>query len=139
MARYCPPKAMDHSHLLRVPRLDGLVVDPDMADIPTVDELLVDPGKAATLAPEAAQTLLIGLVSLQPILIQRALMLPQVPPRERSKENALTVEDVAVILNVKPSFVYEMARQKKLKSYKVGKYIRFKEAAVNDYVAQNGA
>lgn len=64
---------------------------------------------------------------------------PQTGQGESTKQNALTAEQVAGILNVKPSFVYDMARQKKLKSYKVGKYIRFKESAVNDYLAKGGA
>ena len=107
-------------------------------EIPSLDALVADPGKAATLPPESAQALLIGLVSLQPVLIQRALMGAQHGQGEPTKTNALTPEQVAVILNVKPSFVYEMARQKKLKSYKVGKYRRFTEAAVQAFQAQNG-
>ena len=51
-------------------------------EVPSLDSLVADPGKAATLTPETAQALLIGLVSLQPILIQRALMGPQNGPEE---------------------------------------------------------
>lgn len=58
---------------------------------------------------------------------------------EPTKNNALTAKQVASILNVKPSFVYDMARQNKLKSYRVGKYVRFKESAVHDYLARGGA
>lgn len=45
-------------------------------DIPSLDALVADPAKAATLPPDVAQRFLIGLVSLQPILIQRALTAP---------------------------------------------------------------
>jgi excisionase family DNA binding protein len=110
-----------------------------LTDVPTLDSLLADPGKIATLPPITAQALLIGLGCLQPLLIQRALLWPQNGREETIKKNALTAKQVAAILNVKPSFVYEMARQKQLKSYKVGKYLRFKEAAVNDYLAKRGA
>jgi excisionase family DNA binding protein len=64
---------------------------------------------------------------------------PQHGQGEPTMQNALTAKQVATILNVRPSFVYDMARQKKLKSYKVGKYKRFKESAVHDYLARGGA
>src|ERR1051326_5386906 len=98
-----------------------------LTDIKSLDALLADPAKVAQLSPEVAQTMLIGLVSLQPLLIQRALMGSQSGQGEPTKKNALTPEQVAVILNVKPSFVYELARNKKLKSYKLGRYVRFNE------------
>lgn len=52
---------------------------------------------------------------------------------------AMTAQDVAPILNVGASMVYELARTKRLKSYRVGKYIRFKEADVQEFLASGGA
>ena len=40
---------------------------------PSLDQLIQDPAKAAILSPKIAQALLIGLASLQPLLVQRAL------------------------------------------------------------------
>ena len=101
-----------------------------LTEAPTLDELVSNPGLAATLPPEAAQALLIGLVSLQPLLIQRALLGPQ----NVQEENLLDAQQVAVRLNVPVSYVYELARQKKLTVTKLGKkYVRFTEAAVQVY------
>ena len=66
-----------------------------LTEAPTLDELVSNPGLAATLPPEAAQALLIGLVSLQPVLIQRALMRPQHDQGETTKEKRhSTVKEV---------------------------------------------
>lgn len=46
----------------------------------------------------------------------------------------LTVEQVATRLNVQKSFVYETARQGRLKKIQLGKYIRFTEEAVRNYM-----
>ena len=103
-------------------------------NIPTMDELLKDPAKVASLPPEAAQTLLIGWVSLQPVLIQRALMGTHNGQGATTPIQWLTPQEVAKRLGVKPSLVYELARAGKLKSCKLGKYRRFNEAAVQAYI-----
>lgn len=112
-----------------------------LTNIPSLDALVADPSKAVTLSPEAAQALLLGMVSIQPILIQRALIGPQPEQREtKSNPTLLTAQQVAARLNVKKSFVYELARQKKLKSVKLGdKYVQFTEAAVREFLVQGGA
>lgn len=69
----------------------------------------------------------------------RMLATPQQAQPEKTGKQAMTAEDVAPILNVKLSMVYELVRTKRLKAYKVGKYIRFKEADVRDFLAQGGA
>ena len=45
----------------------------------------------------------------------------------------LTPEEVAARLAVNVSYVYELARAKKLKSTKMGKYVRFDAAAVQAF------
>ena len=104
--------------------------------IPTLDSLMADPGKAVELAPEAAQMLLIGLVSLQPLLIQRALMGTQ---GEQGKDLVLTVPEVAKRLKLSTYRVYELARQGCLKSVRLGKSVRVRPSAVAEYLAQQGA
>lgn len=59
--------------------------------------------------------------------------------RDTTGKTPMTAKDVAPLLNVKPSMVYELARQNKLKFYKVGKYVRFSESAVHEFLANGGA
>jgi len=103
--------------------------------IPTLDELVANPAKVATLSPEAAQALLIRLVSLQPILIQRALMSPR---NGHGADELLTVPEVAQRLKLSPYRAYELCRQGTLKSVRLGKSVRVKPAAVADYLAKHG-
>ena len=107
--------------------------------IPSLDELLADPAKVTTLPLGEAKVLWLELITLEKAVAMSVLLSQQSDQGEPPKKNALTAKQVAGILNVKLSFVHEMARQGKLKSYKLGKHRRFKEAAVNDYLAKNGA
>jgi excisionase family DNA binding protein len=100
-----------------------------------LDSLLADPGKAATLLPEAAQALLIGLASIQPLLIQRALM----GPRNGHEDLLLTIPQVAERLKISEYRAYELARQGVSKSVRLGKSVRVKPSAVAEYLAKQGA
>lgn len=82
-----------------------------LVDIPTLDSLVADPAKAAILPPETAQALLIGLVSIQPLLIQRALMLGVTSPAAGASERFLSVEEAAAQYRVTPSWLYRHKRQ----------------------------
>lgn len=102
----------------------------------SLDQLLANPVKATTLSPEAAQALLIGLVSLQPILIQRALMGWH---NGRQEDELLTMQDVAQRLKVSRYRAYELARQGVLKAVRLGKSVRVRPADLAAYVAQQEA
>jgi putative molybdopterin biosynthesis protein len=52
--------------------------------------------------------------------------------------DALTVEDVAGLLNVSRSGIYALIKNGGIGSYKVGRKIRFTEAHVRDYIARSG-
>lgn len=104
-------------------------------EIPTLDSLMADPGKAATLPPQAAQALLIGLASIHPLLIQRALM----GPRNGQEDLLLTIPQVAERLKISDYRAYELARQGVLKSVRLGKLVRVKSSAVAEYLAKQGA
>ena len=82
-----------------------------LKDVPSLDALISEPGKAATLPPETAQALLIGLASIQPLLIQRALMMGANPPAAGSPERFLSVEEAASQYGVSPSWLYRHKRQ----------------------------
>lgn len=61
-------------------------------------------------------------------------------PETTGKTTLLTAPQVAERLNVPPSFVYEAARQGKLKPVKLGeKYVRFTQGTVDEYLARSGA
>lgn len=52
--------------------------------------------------------------------------------------DALTVEDVAALLNVSRSGIYALIKNGAIGSYKVGRKIRFTEAHVRDYISRSG-
>ncbi len=64
---------------------------------PSLDQLIQDPAKAAILPPEIAQALLIGLASLQPLLVQRTLMGSS---DKEGEEDLLTIDQVATRLKL---------------------------------------
>jgi excisionase family DNA binding protein len=104
--------------------------------LPTLDALVADPAKAAMLPPETAQALLIELASLQPLLLQRALMASR---NGNGTDILLTIPEVAQQLKVSTYRAYELCRQGAVKSVRLGKSVRVKASAVADYLAQQGA
>lgn len=106
-----------------------------VTNIPSLDELISDPGLAATLPPEAAQTLLIGLASIHPILLQRALMGAQ----SGQEDLLLTIPQVAKRLTISKYRAYELARQGALKSVRLGTSVRVRPLDLADYLAHQGA
>ena len=50
----------------------------------------------------------------------------------------LTPQEVAKKLGAKPSLIYELGRQHKLKSYRLGKYRKFDEAEVEAFMKSQG-
>lgn len=63
-------------------------------------------------------------------------------PHLEDFESLLTVDDVAAVLKVSRSWVYEhtrrrgMPRSGQLRHVKLGKYVRFEPAAVREFVAR---
>lgn len=54
-------------------------------------------------------------------------------------EELLTVDDVAALLKVRRSWIYERTRRRgsdRLPHVKLGKYVRFELGAVREYLAQ---
>ncbi|HEX5545694.1 MAG TPA: helix-turn-helix domain-containing protein [Nitrospira sp.] len=102
---------------------------------PSLDQLIQDPTKAAILSPEIAQALLIGLASIQPLLVQRALMGSS---DKVGEEDLLTVDQVATRLKLSQYRAYELCRQGELKAIRLGKSVRVKPSDLQAYVAQHG-
>ncbi len=104
-------------------------------EVPSLDQLIADPAKAAMLPPEAAQTLLIGLATVQPLLLQRALMGPH---NGQEADQLLTVPQVAERLKLSPYRCYELARTGVLKSVRLGKAVRVRSADLAAYLTTQG-
>jgi len=102
---------------------------------PSLDQLIQDPAKAAILPPEIAQALLIGLASIQPLLVQRALMGSS---DKVGEEDLLTIDQVATRLKLSQYRTYELCRQGELKAIRLGKSVRVKPSDLQAYVAQHG-
>lgn len=102
---------------------------------PSLDQLIQDPAKAAILSPEIAQALLIGLASIQPLLVQRALMGSS---DKIGEEDLLTIDQVATRLKLSQYRAYELCRQGELKAIRLGKSVRVKPSDLQAYVAQHG-
>lgn len=49
------------------------------------------------------------------------------------EDEVLTPDDVADRLHVPRKFVLELARRKEIRSFKVGRYVRFRRSAVTAY------
>ena len=105
-------------------------------DTSSLDALVADPAKAATLPPETAQALLIRLASIQPVLLQRALTGSR---NGHEDDLLLTIPQVAKRLKVSNYRAYELARQGILKSVRLGKSVRVKPSAIDEYVSEHGA
>ena len=108
-----------------------------MSELFTLDALLADPAKAAMVPPKRAQGLLIELASLQAVLLQRALSGPSNDQEE--EELLLTIPEVAKRLKVSDYRAYELARQGSLKSVRLGKSVRVKPSAIDDYLSKHGS
>lgn len=76
-----------------------------LAPVPSLDELVADPAKAAELPAEAARTLLINLLALQPILFQRSLQTAAASTPD-PPERFLTVEQVCERFGVTERWLY---------------------------------
>ncbi|MBK8278379.1 MAG: helix-turn-helix domain-containing protein [Nitrospira sp.] len=103
--------------------------------LPSLEQLIQDPAKAAILPPEIAQALLIGLASLQPLLVQRALMGSS---DKVGEEDLLTIDQVATRLKLSQYRAYELCRHGELKAIRLGKSVRVKPSDLQAYVAQHG-
>ena len=67
--------------------------------------------------------------------------MPQYDKKDQELHELLTVDDVAALLKVSPSWVYEhtrarMSGSERLPFIKVGKYVRFQSGAVVDFLAK---
>ena len=101
---------------------------------PSLDDLIENPSKAANVAPEAAQLLLIQLAAIQPVLIQRALSAKQNEPDEM---DLLTAPAIATLLKVSEYKAYELVRQGKIRKTSIDDSVRVKRSDLREYIDRN--
>jgi len=111
--------------LTAVPRLDDLARNPSLAEnlAPSTVASLLGRARIATSALEAR------------IGIQKPTLTNQEPPPAR----LMTAATVADRLGFTQAHIYELARAGKIKSLRQGKYVRFAEAALLEYIASIGS
>lgn len=108
-----------------------------------LSEIAKNPEKIEKADPEEIPLLLAGLASIQSALTARLLISRQSihPSNPEVKEDRLLDADqVAQILNLKKSKVYELAKQKEgvPPFFYIGKYPRISEAALRKWIAEKG-
>ena len=108
----------------------------------SLDELARAPALADDLAPGTVASLLgqahIAIAALEARLLVASVERKDPPTADHEPARLMTAGEVAQRLGFKPGYVYELARAGKIKSLRQGKYIRFSEAALSEYIAGNG-
>jgi excisionase family DNA binding protein len=113
--------------------------------IPDLDDLVRNPSLAENLAPSTVASLLgrarIATSALEARLLvtsierQKPTLTNQEPPPAR----LMTAAAVADRLGFTQAHIYELARAGKIKSLRQGKYVRFAEPALLEYIASIGS
>ena len=103
---------------------------------PTLRELLEAPERARSLPPEAMAEVLGELVLLLARLLVHASDTPgtaQATNRE-DLDPLMTVAEVAHVLNLRASRVYEIVGQRRLAAVRLGKHIRIRRLDLRDWI-----
>ena len=58
---------------------------------------------------------------------------------ETSPSDLLTAEEVATLLRVSPGWVYEQSRRHRIPHLRLGRYVRFRRGALEDWLAEGEA
>jgi excisionase family DNA binding protein len=101
---------------------------------PSLDALAVDPNRAGTLPPDMIRVLLARCGVVQNALIA---CLTEISGHAVSgaEDRLLSVPVVAELLAVPVSYAYELARQGKLPTIRLGKYVRIRASALTAWLA----
>jgi excisionase family DNA binding protein len=103
---------------------------------PTLRELLEAPERARSLPPEAMAEALGELI----LLVARLLVQTSVTPGTTQTENPETLDrllspvEVAAVLGVRVSRVYELIRQHRLPTVHVGRYLRVRRSDLRTWI-----
>jgi excisionase family DNA binding protein len=110
--------------------------------VPSLDEIARDPARAAELSATGATDLLGVCESeitryqrVRDLLLIRAAVASNSGPEHGDNGRLLDSFEAAARLGVPETWVRAMARQRKLPSVRLGHYIRFRPADLDDFVA----
>lgn len=113
--------------------------------IPGLDDFALDPSLAENLAPGTVASLL-GRARIATSALEARLLVASIETHKPKSVNPepmparlMTATELAERLGFKPGYVYELARAGKIKSLRQGKYKRFSEAALLEYIASIGS
>lgn len=110
---------------------------------PTLNEIANDSALARELPPSAVASLLgqahIAIAALEARLLAASVERDEPRPADHEPARLMKAGEVSVRLGFKVGYVYELARAGKIKSLRQGKYVRFTETAVLEYIAGNGS
>lgn len=111
--------------------------------VPTLEEIARNPSLARELAPSVVASLLgqahLAIAVLEARLLVACVERDEPRPADHEPPRLMTAAEVSERLGFKPGYVYELARAGKIKSLRQGKYTRFTEAALLEYIAGNGS
>jgi excisionase family DNA binding protein len=113
--------------------------------IPGLDDLARDPSLAENLAPGTVASLL-GRARIATSALEARLLIasietqkPRLTNQEPPPARLMTAAAVADRLGFTQAHIYELARACKIKSLRQGKYVRFTETALLEYIASIGS
>lgn len=101
-----------------------------LTSVPSLDELTRNPERIAELDATVARDLLVKIMSVQALLLVKAVAPTRNDPSDGGGDLFLTVKETATLLKVPQQFVYELARRNEIPTVKVGRYIRVPRAAL---------
>jgi excisionase family DNA binding protein len=111
--------------------------------VPSLDDIAREPSLARELATSVVASLLgqahVAVAALEARLLVASVERDEPRPADHEPARLMTAAEVSVRLGFKVGYVYELARAGRIKSLRQGKYARFTEAAVLEYIAGKGS
>lgn len=109
--------------------------------IPSINELVTNPARLTELPAEQRRRLVARLAAMI-LVLESGEDAPAPPPaaeRPQHDDRLLTVEEAAKHMGFAKSYVYEMIRRGELRAVRRGKYVRVRESAIAEWIAQHEA
>ena len=92
--------------------------------------------KTSPTLPQSANPLFEGLKQLVREAVREELESTLLDPKQKPEKLVLDTEEAAHFLNVPATWLASMAREGKIKSLKLGHYVRFQRADLEEFVLQ---
>ena len=106
--------------------------------VPSLDELAEHPERAASLTAEAVEKLLVEHATVGAVLLGRLLATRAAEKAVSKPETHLmNAREAAERLRVPRSWISDMARQGKIRSVRLGHYVRFRAEDLDQFVSEH--